>query len=71
MWSSVFETVLKMLAVLLPSLISYQAGKTSVKSDLKDNSIKDAAARKEIDDEIVKTHSDTDARQRMRDKWSQ
>lgn len=71
MWSSVVETVLKLLAVLLPSLISYQAGKKAVESDMKDDTISDANKRRVIDDEIAKTYSDADARQRLRDKWSE
>jgi len=70
MWSSVVETVLKILAVILPSLISYGAGKKSVESDMKDNTIKDATKRREIEIEITKSHSDPVARQRLRDKWS-
>ena len=71
MWSSVVETVLKLLAVLLPSLVSYQAGKKAVESDMKDDTISDANKRRVIDDEIAKTYSDADDRQRLRDKWSE
>jgi len=71
MWSSVFETVLKILAVILPSLISYGAGKKSVESDMKDNIIKDANRRREIDIALSKTYSDPVARQRLRDKWKE
>lgn len=69
MWSSVVETLLKILSVILPSLISYGAGKKSVESDMKDNTIKDANRRKEIDIELAKTYSDPVARQRLLDKW--
>ena len=71
MWSSVVETVLKLLAVLLPSLVSCQAGKKAVESDMKDDTISDANKRRVIDDEIAKTYSDADDRQRLRDKWSE
>jgi len=69
MWSSVVETLLKILAVILPSLISYGAGKKSVQSDLKDNALNDAKKRNEVELEITKSHSDADARKRLRDKW--
>ena len=71
MWANVVETVLKLLAVLLPSLVSYQAGKKAVESDMKDDTISDANKRRVIDDEIAKTYSDPDARKRLRDKWSE
>ena len=71
MWSRVVETVFKMMAVILPSLFSYQAGKKSVESDMKDNTIKDAKKRQEIEVDIAKTYSDPVARQRLRDKWSE
>lgn len=69
MWAGFSETFLKFLAVLLPSLFSYQAGKKSVESDQKDATINDAKKRAEIDVEIAKTYSDPDARKRLRDKW--
>ena len=68
MWSKVVETLLKIMAVILPSLISYGAGKKSVESDLKDNAINDAQKRNEVELEIIKSHSDTAARKRLRDK---
>lgn len=71
MWSNVVETLLKIMAVILPSLFSYQAGKKSVESDMKDETIKDVNRRKEIDLELAKTYSDPVARQRLRDKWSE
>lgn len=71
MWSSVVESLLKILAVILPSFISYKAGKKAVESDMKDQTIKDVNRRKEIDLELAKTYTDPVARQRLRDKWSE
>lgn len=71
MWSGVVETLLKIMAVILPSLFSYQAGKKSVESDMKDETISDVNRRKEIDLALAKTYTDPVARQRLRDKWSE
>lgn len=71
MWSNVIETILKIMAVILPSLFSYQAGKKSVESDMRDETISDVNRRKEIDLELAKTYTDPVARQLLRDKWSE
>ena len=69
MWSDVVETVLKIMAVILPSLFSYQAGKKSVEGKQKDNIINQSEIGKDVDEEIRDSHYDTIARNRLRDKW--
>jgi len=69
MWAQFAESALKLLAAIFSGFISYQAGKKSVESNIKDNTIKDANRRKEIDLEIAKTYTDPVARKRLLDKW--
>ena len=70
MWAFL-EIALRIIAVILPSLFGYQAGKKSVQSDIKDKVISDAEKSNSIDLEIAKSYSDPDARKRLRDKWSE
>ncbi len=69
MWSNVVEILLKILAVILPSFISYGAGKKAVESDMKDETISDAKKRNEVELEITKSHANDIDRKRLRDKW--
>lgn len=69
MWSDVVETVLKIMAIILPSLFSYQAGKKSVEGKQKDNIINQSEIGKAVDEEIRDSHYDPIIRNRLRDKW--
>lgn len=69
MWSGVVETLLKIMSVILPSLFSYQAGKKSVESDIKDNIIEQSEIGNAVDEKIRDSHYDPIARNRLRDKW--
>lgn len=68
MWAKFAETLLKFLAVLLPSLVSYQAGKKSVESDMKDKVIEDVQKRQKIERDIA--NADADTVKRMSERWT-
>lgn len=65
MWS----TIERILTVLATGIIAYLKGREDVKDKLNENALADANARKDIEIEIAKSHSDPDARKRLRDKW--
>lgn len=70
MWASFAEAVLRFLSVLLPSLVSYQAGKNAVMDDEKDEALHDVELSNKADAEIISIHGNDDLHKRMRDRFS-